>query len=190
MYYTVRLTYAEKNETAKAVNAGIEVQREYHVERNGKWILLTNPMEIKTGELVKVDLYISIPASRYFVVVNDPIPGGLEPVNRDLATTSQLDADKADQQYATGSFWFRHQRWSEYADAFWSFYHKELRHHAAIFYSEYLSQGNYHLSYVAQAIASGEFTAMPTVAEEMYEPEVFGKSVPAILKVSRDADEK
>ena len=45
-------------------------------------------MQIKTGELVKVDLYVSIPAPRYFVVVDDPVPGGLEPVNRELATSS------------------------------------------------------------------------------------------------------
>jgi uncharacterized protein YfaS (alpha-2-macroglobulin family) len=48
-----------------------------------------------------------------------------------------------------------------------------------------LPTGNYHLSYVAQAVAPGEFTVMPTHVEEMYEPEVFGNSVPAILKVER-----
>lgn len=192
LYYTVRLTYSEKTEKATAINAGIEVNREYHVEREGKWILLKSPMEIKTGELVRVDLYVSLPASRYFVVVDDPVPGGLEPVNRDLATTSQIDADKAEgqkvaEQYAEGSKWFSQQNWKNYGDWWWgNFYHKELRHHATIFYSEYLSAGNYHLSYVAQAIAPGEFSVMATHAEEMYEPEVYGKGVPAILKVVRD----
>ncbi|KHD08999.1 large extracellular alpha-helical protein [Candidatus Thiomargarita nelsonii] len=186
LYYTVRLAYSEKGEKATSVNAGIEVKREYHVERAGKWILLKSPMEIKTGELVRVDLYVSLPAPRYFVVVDDPVPGGLEPVNRDLATSSKVDADKAQGQYAGGSLWFRHNDWKEYALSSWNFYHKELRHHAAIFYSDYLPAGNYHLSYVAQAIAPGEFGVMATHAEEMYEPEVFGKGMPAILKVVRD----
>jgi hypothetical protein len=70
--------------------------------------------------------------------------------------------------------------------SWWNFYHKEQRHHAAIFYSDYLPAGNYHLSYVAQAIAPGEFGVMATHAEEMYEPDVFGKGSPAILKVVRD----
>jgi len=187
LYYTVRLAYSEKAEKATSVNAGIEVKREYHVERGGKWILLKSPMEIKTGELVRVDLYVSLPAPRYFVVVDDPVPGGLEPVNRDLATSSKVDADKAQGQYAGGSLWFSHNEWKEYGLSWWSFYHKELRHHAAIFYSDYLSAGNYHLSYVAQAIAPGEFSVMATHAEEMYEPEVFGKGMPAILKVVRDS---
>jgi uncharacterized protein YfaS (alpha-2-macroglobulin family) len=67
----------------------------------------------------------------------------------------------------------------------WSFYHKELRHDAARFYSEHLSPGNYHLSYTAQAVASGEFTVMPAHSEEMYDPDVFGKSAPAVLIVEK-----
>jgi uncharacterized protein YfaS (alpha-2-macroglobulin family) len=183
LYYTVRLAYSEKNASVSAVNAGIEVKREYHVERNGKWLQLDNPLTLTTGELVRVDLYVSLPAPRYFVVVNDPIPGGLEPVNRNLATASQLDATKAEGQYAGGSIWFSHDDWEEYNVDFWSFYHQELRHHAATFYSDYLPAGNYHLAYVAQAIAPGEFNIMATHAEEMYEPDIYGKSVPATLKV-------
>jgi len=187
VYYTLRLAYSEKTEKMTAVNAGIEVKREYHVERDGQWILLKNPMEIKRGELIRVDLYLSLPAPRYFVVVDDPVPGGLEPVNRDLATTSQIDAKKAQgQHYAEGSVWFSQDDWQKYGASWWSFYHKELRHHAARFYSDYLSAGHYHLSYVAQAIAPGEFNIMAPHAEEMYEPDIFGKGTPAILKIGRD----
>jgi uncharacterized protein YfaS (alpha-2-macroglobulin family) len=163
MYYTVRLKYAEKAETSYAVNAGIEVKRQYHVERDGKWIELTTPMEIKTGELVKVDIKVSTPAPRYFVVVDDAVPGGLEPVNRDLATSSDIKVENNS----------------------WNFYHQELRHHAVRFYSDYLPAGNYHLSYVAQAIAPGEFNIMPTHAEEMYEPDVFGNTESGKLIVKR-----
>jgi hypothetical protein len=186
MYYTVRMNYASLAEKATAINAGIEVNREYSVERNGAWVLLKSPMEIKTGELVRVDLYLSLPAPRYFVVVDDPVPGGLEPVNRELATASKVDANKAQSDYAGGSLWYTHGDWTAYGVSLWSFYHKELRHHAAIYYSEYLPTGNYHLSYVAQAIAPGEFSIMPTHSEEMYNPETFGKAVPAQLKVTRD----
>lgn len=187
VYYTFRLAYAAKQSAAQAVNAGIEINREYHVERNGQWVLLTSPMEIKTGELVRVDLYVSLPAPRYFIVVDDPVPGGLEPVNRDLATTSEVDAAKGDQGvYAKGSLWFKHNDWEEYGIDFGNFYHKELRDEAARFYADYLPVGNYHLSYVAQAIAPGEFSVMPAHVEEMYEPEVYGKSIPAALKVIRD----
>lgn len=187
VYYTVRMSYALKEEKATAVNSGMDVQREYHVERDGKWELLKSPMELKTGELVRVDLYVSLPAARNFVVIDDPVPGGLEPVNRDLATSSKVAADKAKEDFAGGSLWFRFSDWHEYAFSLWSFYHKELRHHAVIYYSDYLAPGNYHLSYVAQAISAGEFVVMPTHSEEMYSPEVYGNSAPAVLKVVRDS---
>lgn len=183
LYYATRLRFSPKTLKTEPINAGIEVRRQYSVERDGRWQVLKNPMTIRQGELVRVDLYVTLPTARNFVVVDDPVPGGLEPVNRDLATASTVDADKAKYLHGEGSLWWRHDDWREYGLTFWSFYHQELRHHAARFYSQYLPQGRYHLSYVAQAIAPGEFTVMPTHVEEMYDPDVFGKGVPANLKV-------
>jgi hypothetical protein len=183
LYYASRLFYAPKEPRKDAINAGMELRREYSVERDGKWTLLATPMRIKVGELVRVDLYLSLRAARNFVVVDDPVPGGVEPVNRDLATASTVDADKGEVKRPEGSFWFRHDDWIDFGFSYGNFYHKELRHHAARFYSEYLPAGNYHLSYVAQSIAPGEFIVLPTHAEEMYDPDVFGKSAPAWLRV-------
>jgi uncharacterized protein YfaS (alpha-2-macroglobulin family) len=39
---------------------------------------------------------------------------------------------------------------------------------------------------VAQAIAPGAFTVLPLRAEEMYNPETYGQSAPATLRVLRD----
>jgi uncharacterized protein YfaS (alpha-2-macroglobulin family) len=185
LYYSVRLVYARQTMPTDPVNAGIEIHREYSLERNGQWKLLPNPMRMKRGDLVRVDLFISLPTARNFVVVNDPIPGGLEPVDRDLATASVVDAVKGAFDAAGGSWWFRYSDWSSYGVSRWSFYHRELRHGAALFYSEYLPAGNYHLSYTAQAVAPGEFIALPVKAEEMYDPGIYGQGVPAKLKVGR-----
>lgn len=183
LYYTTALSYTPREPSRESVNAGIEVVREYSVERNGSWVLLKSPMEIRTGELIWIDLFVSVPAERFYVVVEDPLPGGLEPVDRALATTSEVDADKAGSRYPEGSFLLRFSDWLEYASSRWSFYHKELRHEAARFYSERLAAGRYHLAYTAQAIAPGEFTALPVRAEEMYDPDVFGKGIQEVLIV-------
>jgi alpha-2-macroglobulin len=183
LYYSTRLTYALPLELSQPASAGIEVHREYSVERDGKWQLLAAPAAIKRGELVRVDLYLSVPAARNFVVVDDPVPGGLEPVNRDLATTSEVDARKADFAASGGSIWFKYDDWIDFDASRWSFYHQELRHESARFFSDYLPPGNYHLSYAAQAIASGSFTSMPTMAQEMYDPDVFGKTEGMTLHV-------
>jgi uncharacterized protein YfaS (alpha-2-macroglobulin family) len=102
------------------------------------------------------------------------VPGGLEPVNRDLATTSEVDAAKGDYERPEGSWGEKFKDWMEYASGYWSFYHRELRDESVRFYSDYLGAGNYHLSYVAQAIATGQFAQRAVKAEEMYDPDIFG----------------
>jgi uncharacterized protein YfaS (alpha-2-macroglobulin family) len=183
LYYSTRLRYAPLTDSTSRINAGIDIRKEYSVERGDKWILLNNPSEINRGDLVRVDIYLSIPTARNFVVVDDPVPGGLEPVSRDLATASIVDSEKGEFKAAGGSWWFQYGDWHHFNVSRWSFYHKELRHDSARFYSDYLPAGNYHLSYTAQAIAEGKYTQMPVHAEEMYDPDVFGKGLPGVLKV-------
>ncbi|MBA3582713.1 MAG: large extracellular alpha-helical protein [Gammaproteobacteria bacterium] len=186
MYYATRLQYANTEVSSKAINAGIEVHREYSIERKNGWEILATPMLLQRGDVVRVDIYVSVPTVRHFVVIDDPVPGGLEPVNRDLATSSTIDTDKGAFKPASGSWYFKFGDWQDYGISYWNFYHRELRHDAVRFYSDYLPAGNYHVSYSAQVIAEGEFSVMPVNVEEMYDPDVFGKGTPATLKV-RDA---
>ncbi|MFC1567625.1 alpha-2-macroglobulin family protein [Pseudomonadota bacterium] len=183
LYYSTQISYDLMEDNASRINSGIEIRREYSVERESKLRLLKSPMDIDRGELVKVDLFISVPTARHFVVVHDPIPGGLEPVNKDLATSSIVDTQKGEFKAAESSWWYKFSDWSYFGRYFWSFYHKELRHDSARFFADYLPAGNYHVSYTAQAIAEGNFTVMPVTAEEMYDPDVYGKGLPATLKV-------
>ncbi len=188
VYYSVRVAFDLKEDRRSRINSGIEVRREYSVERDGNWTMLESPMEIQRGELVRVDLFVSVPTARHFVVVNDPVPGGLEPVNTDLATASTVDAQKGTFKASDGSWWFRFSDWTAFGRYFWSFYHKELRHDSALFYADYLPAGRYHLSYTAQAIAEGDFTVMPAHAEEMYDPDVYGRGLAARLQVEGGGD--
>jgi len=183
VYYSARLQYASTTLSPVGINAGFELRREYQVEREGKWQLLTSPMQLRRGELVRVDLFLFLPTARHFVVVDDPVPGGLEPVNRDLATSSTIDADKGEFERDGSSWYYQYNDWHNYAAEYWSFYHRELRFDAARFYADYLSAGRYHLSYTAQVIAEGEFRIAPTHVEEMYDPDVFGKSAPGLMQV-------
>lgn len=184
LYYATRVRFAPIEEYVSPTHAGIEIRREYSIEREGEWKLLKSPMKIKRGDVVRVDLYVSLPTHRNYVVVDDPVPGGLEPVNRNLATASDFDADKGNYKASGGSWWFHYSDWISYNASRWSFYHQELRHDAARYYSDYLPAGNYHLSYTAQAIAAGEFIVMPVHAEEMYDPDVYGKGIAGKLVVN------
>ena len=89
----------------------MELRREYAVQRQGAWQKLDGEIAVRRGELVRVDLFLSLPAARNFVVVDDPVPGGLEPVNRDLANASSVDAAHGGYLAAGGSWWFRYGDW-------------------------------------------------------------------------------
>ena len=183
LYYTTRLSYAPLEDAASRVNAGIDLRKEYSVKRGEAWVLIDKESQIKRGDLVRVDLYVSLPTERNFVVVDDPVPGGLEPVNRDLSTSSDVDTDQTDTSPAEGSWWFTFKDWQNFGESRWSFYHKELRHKSVRFYADYLPAGRYHLVYTAQAIAEGHFTGLPVHAEEMYDPDVFGKGITQTLNI-------
>ncbi len=183
LYYASRLSYAPLMDAAERINSGIDIRKEVSVEKEDAWQLLQKDAVLKRGDIVRVDIYLSLPAARHFVVVNDPVPGGFEPVNRDLATASVIDADKGDYPTSGGAYWFRFSDWISYGVSRWSFYHQELRHDRVVYYSDYLPAGNYHLSYSAQVVAEGKFTAQPVHAEEMYDPDVFGKGLPGLVRV-------
>ena len=183
LYYTARLMYSPLETSAERVNAGIDVRREYSVKRDGEWTLLESGEAIRRGDLVRVDLFVNLPAARNFVVVDDPVPGGLEPVNRDLATASGVDAEQGDFKAADDSWWYDFDDWTYFRAQRWSFYHRELRHDSVRFYSDYLPPGRYHLSYTAQAIAAGDYQVRPTHAGEMYDLDIYGKSAPLRLEV-------
>ncbi len=184
LYYSTRLSYAPTDDASKPINAGIEIKREYSIEKGGKWELLKPGDEIKRGNIIRADIFLSLPTARNFVVVDDPVPGGLEPVNRELANNSKVDDDKAKNDFAGGSIYFNHNDWIDFKFSRWSFYLQEIRHDSVRYYSDYLEPGNYHLSYTAQAIAPGKFSMMPIKAEEMYDPDIFGKGVSGSLIVN------
>ncbi|HXF90991.1 MAG TPA: alpha-2-macroglobulin family protein [Candidatus Nitrosotenuis sp.] len=184
LYLTSRLSYAPKGQEIKATIAGLEIKREYSLLKDNKWILLKGDMHLNRGDIVRIDLYVMVPANRNFVVLSDPIPGGLEPVNRNLATSSLLGTAKADSKPGEGAYYHQVKNWIEFFSSYQGFYHEEMRHDVVRYYSDTLPQGNYHLSYTAQVIADGEFTAPAAFAEEMYNPDIYGRSDSEKVKVS------
>lgn len=183
LYYSTRLEFAPKDEAAKSANNGIAVTREYSVKRDGKWVLLKGGETLARGDLVRVDLFVSTPGARHYVVVDDPVPGLLEAVNTDLANASTFDDQDAASPRDARSFWFSNRDgWRTFGRYGYSFYHREMKHDAVRFFADQLPAGNYHLSYAAQVIAAGEFTAQPTFAGEMYDIDVFGRGLPVRFK--------
>ncbi len=183
LYYTARLRLAYEDARSDEVNAGLQVTRKYFTkDKAGKWIPQGVALNLRRGDLVKIQLKVKVPAVRVQVALADSLPAGLEPLNTALGGTSAAEAEEESDDSA-GSY-----DWNE--DDFWwgfyrngGFYHREVRLTGTQYFADFLDAGEYELNYVAQAVATGKFNANPSLIEQMYEPEVYGKSTPAIFTI-------
>ena len=169
------LTLSEFPRTA-AVNPedhGIRVERWYE-----DYLTKKPTTSVTEGDLVRVRLRITVPTDRAFVVLDDPLPAGLEAIDLSLKTVggvagpgaapeTQSDEDSGSERWYFGS-------WDS---GWWSpFDHKELRDDRVVYSARSLWPGTYSASYLARATTPGTFAKPQAHAEEMYNPGVYGRS--------------
>ncbi|MCA9555946.1 MAG: hypothetical protein KC933_38330, partial [Myxococcales bacterium] len=121
---------------------------------------------VKAGSRVKVTLQMVAPSRRYHVALVDPLPAGFEPLNPALAVSTTPPPDPAAPERAPYGWWW-YRPWYE---------HENLRDDRVEAFSTLLWEGVHEYTYYARATTPGTFVASPTKAEEMYAPEVFGRS--------------
>lgn len=170
LYYRLGLRYAPADLQLDARDEGFVVDRVYEavddpgdVRRNadGTW-------GIRAGASVRVRLTMVADARRTHVALVDALPAGLEPVNPALATSPTPPPDEVDPADSSfGRDWCWCWQWFE---------HQNLRDDRAEAFTSYLPGGTYEYTYVARATTPGTFVVPPARAEEMYAPEVFGRT--------------
>ncbi|HEV8535368.1 MAG TPA: Ig-like domain-containing protein [Candidatus Limnocylindria bacterium] len=173
LYYTLDLKYVTPAKEIEALNRGFAISHQY--------TLLDDPNKpvtsAKVADTVRVKLTIVAPADRSYVVIEDLLPAGLEPVDArlkivDPALVTKLDAERAQatQRQAGGYVapWFRwyYSPWRQV----------DLRDDRAVLFADRLPKGIYEYIYFARATTPGNFFVGPAHAEETYFPEVFGRS--------------
>ena len=132
--------------------------RDVRWDRQGIW-------RIRAGALVRVRVNMVAPARRYHVALVDPLPAGFEPLNPALATTGTIPPDP--EQQSSQNPWWWSSPWYE---------HQNMRDERVEAFASLLYAGVYEYTYVARATTPGNFVVPPAKAEEMYSPEVFGRS--------------
>ena len=175
LYYTLDLRYLTPAKGIDALNRGFAVSHQY--------TLLDAPTKpvsgAKLGDTVRVTVTVMVQSDHSYVVVEDPLPAGLEPVdarlkNVDPALKAQLDselAQAAQKQFGGGAYFAPWYRW------YYSPWHQvDLRDDRAVLGASWLSKGVYEYVYYARATTPGDFFVAPAHAEETYFPEVFGRS--------------
>lgn len=169
LYYAItsRMYFAQ----AELPAAGqVIVERAYLDPQSGQ------PLEsIQSGDLVKVVLTVQLAQPAFFFLVEDRLPGGLEALNESLNTTSH---DEELYQYGGQQFF-----WRELGYNF-----KEVRADRVTFFITQLEAGLHTYSYLARAVRSGEFTAMPAEAYAMYNSALWGRSATNRMLVALPAE--
>ncbi|HET8644105.1 MAG TPA: alpha-2-macroglobulin, partial [Vicinamibacteria bacterium] len=182
LHYAARMTYASAEPVKEAMDQGFGVERTYALLEGGPGAATS----FKAGDLVKVTLRLTLPKERRYVAVNDPLPGGFEPVETWFNTTAaELVARSDEQSHAEqgeedeeedGMEWL--ERWLK-----GGFDHVERHDDRVQLFATRLAEGVHTFSYVVRATTAGTFHAGPTRAEEMYEPEVFGRTASAMVEI-------
>ena len=167
LYYRLGLRYASTDLSLDPLDMGFVVQRNYEAvddpedvrqDEDGVW-------HIRAGARVRVHLKMVADNRRYHVALVDPLPAGLEIVNPALAVSGSAPQDPSSSDYRYGWWWWG--TWYE---------HQNMRDERAEAFTALLWDGVYDYTYIARATTPGVFVVPPAKAEEMYSPEVFGRS--------------
>ncbi|HXX29586.1 MAG TPA: alpha-2-macroglobulin family protein [Myxococcaceae bacterium] len=187
LYYGALLRYAPAALPLQALDRGIVVQRWVEPYSGGGQV-----KAVPAGELVRIQVRVASPQERSNVAVEVPLPAGLEAVDTSLATSARLppflqgqraprgeDDDEGDGEPGEASL---------AALGFWSpFNHTERRDDRVVLFADRLPPGIHLTTVIARATTPGDFLLSPAHAEEMYAPEVFGRSDGGHLRVVEGA---
>jgi uncharacterized protein YfaS (alpha-2-macroglobulin family) len=135
---------------------------------------------VSAGDLVLVDLIFESAEPRSQVVVDDPLPAGLEALDYDLDTTSHA-AEDAEARHDTNA----DERKIEWLGTTFrsGSTHREVRDDRVVTFYNEIKPGMYRVHYLARATSIGTFVAPPTRAMAMYSPEVYGATAASTVTV-------
>jgi uncharacterized protein YfaS (alpha-2-macroglobulin family) len=168
LYYQTRMSYAPKKELT-AVDQGFSVVKDITT-------LDGEPLEsVRAGTLAVVTLKVILPQECLFVVLDDPLPAGFEAVNPAFQTESE-EQQKRLEVLSGSAGW---QRWWQ------GFNHIEMHDDRVLLFADSLTPGIHTHRYLVRALTFGTFRAPGTKIEEMYAPEVFGRSREMTIQITK-----
>ncbi|MEO1332510.1 MAG: MG2 domain-containing protein [Myxococcota bacterium] len=149
--------------------SGFKLRRRY-LDRSG------NPMggEVRVGDYVMVELKLEVDENGSMVVIDDPLPAGLEPVDTTLETSNTEMARVMESAAGRDRSW-------------WQSRYRELRDDRVEWHFRrvWKTSPEYPITlrYLSRATTAGSYYAPGTRAERMYQPHIRGRAQGRELKV-------
>jgi len=176
-YASAGVSYFAEQDYLNPSSKGLRVARQYeklsakYDKENDRYIYERSPLAgpVKVGELVLVTLALRPEAKNLrYLVMEEPTPAGMVVVENDDSFRIAGLKSRYGEDYYGWNYWF---------DG------REIRDSRVEFFFSYLS-GPVTFTYVLRAETPGKFTALPTNAWLMYEPEVRGVGTARVLNVT------
>jgi alpha-2-macroglobulin len=167
LYYSAYLSTSLPVEKIEPLDQGVSLSRQYFSLDDPK----TPITETQRGNLVRVRLTVVVPAAVHYIVVDDPLPAGLEAIDSTILTDTVVPASYTKTDY------------EERGWGWWYFTHTELRDEKIVLSADYLPAGTYVFTYLARASTAGTFKVIPPTASEFYFPDVGGRGAGSLFKV-------
>lgn len=167
LYYSAYLSATLPVESIQPLDQGVSIARQYFTLDNLKQPII----ESQRGDLVRVRLTIVVPAAVHYIVVDDPLPAGLEAIDSTILTDTAVPTSYTLTDY------------NERGWGWWYFSHIELRDEKVVLSADYLPAGTYVYTYLARASTAGTFKVIPPTASEFYFPDVGGRGAGSVFEV-------
>ncbi len=161
LYYTAHLDLTLPVEEVQPLDRGVIVSRSYYRTDN-----LNSPVtQANIGDLLLARVTVVAPYTLHNLVVDDPLPAGMEAVDQSLNTSPQnLEVPE---EYSSNDIFWKGWGW-------WYFSRIQRRDEKVVLSATSLPAGTYIYTYLIRAGTVGEFHVIPPTAREFYFPEVYG----------------
>lgn len=189
LFYEARLRYARTDLPRDSLDRGLFVKKTMRAVKPDQIeaALLTaataSATSVNAGDLVLVDLYLVTATPRTQVVLDDPLPGGLEAIDTRLRTSSRAAALVSSGPSRDGDDQDEEDERANGRGELTAPFHREVHDDKVLTFVEDMAAGIYHYRYLARATSRGRFVVPATRAECMYEPEVFGRTAGQVFEV-------
>jgi len=170
VYYTAQLKWYSGTENIPPKAGLVNIRRSYwrliaHKNDDGTISYVPKPLNgrVGPGDLIQVRLDVISPREAQYLVVEDHIPSGFEPVGT-------LEAELGSAAYVREgwSYWWAGQ---------------QFRDESATFYLRSVRRGKQTITYTLRPELAGEFHVLPARVSGLYEPDLSAHTAEARLRV-------
>lgn len=167
LYYWVNYSYRLEGNQPGRIN-GLRVLREIRSLNDNKVLAKQgmNPQDLvklSPGQIFDIQLEIIADHPVNHVMINEPLPAGLEAIDQSLKTANQALETKKDS---------------------WGLKYKNFHKDHIVAYWDHLDPGVYSLHYLARSVTSGTYLWPGLEAHLQYAPEEFGRSASTTLMIA------